>query len=418
MEQRPLSQRPTALTYKQRERIFNNIHDLVVKHYFDPKFNGTNWPEIAQSCRSEIIAIEQPEAFELALHGLVRRLGTSHTGVFHESVRRVPARLAVGATFSRRVSGDGARWVASDVHPGGPAATAGLKPADVLVAVEGKPVVPPDQPMFAMGTEFRLEIDRDGDKLSLLVQVPMPRYKKQPYSEPEPVVSSRLDHHTGYLKVSILPGLLGLDVARRIDAAVEDLSSCARLILDLRGHLGGGLGVLRLMSHLTPDRIPIGYTLSRKRSESGYRKEELPKLNRLPTHLPNPVGVASLALRFGGRDPSVVLVSEGLGRQNWHGRIAILVNEHTASAGEMVAAFASENKLATIIGTETAGRLIPGTGTKVGHGYMLIMPRAQYITWQGRRFEGNGVKPDILYDSGSDHAEQDQALERAVATLD
>lgn len=271
--------------------------------------------------------------------------------------------------------------------------------------------------MFAMGAEFKLEIDRDGETRSLLIQVPMPRYKKQPYSEPDAVVSSTLDRHTGYLKVSILPGLLGLDVARRIDAAIRQLSSCDRLILDLRGHLGGGLGVLRLMSHLTPDRIPIGYTLSRKRSESGYRKEDLPKLDRLPTHLPNALGVASLALRFGGRDPSVVLVSEGLGRQKWHGRIAILVNEHTASGGEMVAAFAAENKLALIIGTETAGRLMPGTGTKVGDGYMLIMPRAAYITWKGERFEGSGVNPDIIDDSDSSVVERDQALQIALAAL-
>jgi C-terminal processing protease CtpA/Prc len=61
----------------------------------------------------------------------------------------------------------------------------------------------------------------------------------------------------------------------------------------------------------------------------------------------------------------------------------------------MVAAFAAENGLATIVGTETGGRLIPGSGMKVGEGYMLIMPRAQYITWAGRRFEGKGVEPQI-----------------------
>lgn len=410
-------QRPNTLTYKQRDRIFDRVYELVRKHYFDPKFNGTDWPAIAQSSKNEVLAVEQPEVFELAMHDLVRRLGTSHTGFFHQSVRRVPARLAIGATFSRKACQDGLRWVAMDVHSGGPAATAGLKPGDVLVEAEGKPIVPPEQPMFAMGTEFKLQIDRDGRRCALLVNVPMPRYRKQPYSEPEPVFSSMLAGNTGYLKVSILPGLLGLDVARSIDAAVATLSSCDRLILDLRGHLGGGLGVLRLMSHLTPDRIPIGYTLSRKRAESGYAKEKLPTLDRLPTHLPNPLGVASLAVRFGGRDPSVVLVSEGLGRQKWHGRIAILVNEHTASAGEMVAAFASENKLATIVGTETAGRLIPGTGTKVGHGYMLIMPRAAYVTWQGRRFEGSGVKPDIVDDSDSSGIKNDHAMERALVAL-
>jgi C-terminal processing protease CtpA/Prc len=204
-----------------------------------------------------------------------------------------------------------------------------------------------------------------------------------------------MENGVGYLKVTILPGQLGLDVSRAIDAAVSELESCERLVLDLRGHLGGGLGVLRLMSQLTPATLPIGYTISRRRAESGYDKSKLPTLDRLPTHLPNFLGIASMALKYVGRDPSVLLVSEGLGAKKWHGRIVILVNEHTVSAGEMVAAFASENHLATIAGTETAGRLIPGSGFKVGQGYMLIMPKAQYITWQGHRFEGAGVKPDV-----------------------
>ena len=61
----------------------------------------------------------------------------------------------------------------------------------------------------------------------------------------------------------------------------------------------------------------------------------------------------------------------------------------------MIAAFASENGLAKIVGTETAGRLIPGSGFKVGYGSMLVMPKAEYVTWKGQPFEGSGVKPDV-----------------------
>lgn len=413
-----MSQTRSTLSYRQRERIFDKVHQLVTKHYFDPKFNGTDWPSIAKECRKDILSIDEPEKFELAMHGLVRRLGTSHTGFFHQSVRRVPARLAIGATFSRSVSGNNAHWIASDVHGGGPADSAGLCAGDILVSVDGKPLVPPEQPMFAMGADFVLEIRRGDDQHFLRVSVPLPRSRKQPYCEPKAVQISRLGRNTGYLKVSILPGLLGLDVAREIDVAVAELSQCDRLILDLRGHLGGGLGVLRLMSYLTPDKVPIGFTLSRKRAESGYEKENLPRLDRLPTHLPNALGVASLALRFGGRDSSVALVSEGLQGQRWHGNIAILVNEHTVSAGEMVAAFAAENKLAVIVGTETAGRLIPGSGTKVGEGYMLIMPRAEYITWQGRRFEGKGIEPNLTIEWERTEIGVDGVLEIAQRALD
>ena len=47
------------------------------------------------------------------------------------------------------------------------------------------------------------------------------------------------------------------------------------------------------------------------------------------------------------------------------------VNEHTSSAGEMVAAFAEENKLATIVGTKTPGRLLSGSAFKAGFGYIV-----------------------------------------------
>jgi C-terminal processing protease CtpA/Prc len=75
----------------------------------------------------------------------------------------------------------------------------------------------------------------------------------------------------------------------------------------------------------------------------------------------------------------------------------ILTNEGTVSAGEMVCAFAQENGLAKLLGTETAGRLIPGSGFKVGHGYIAIFPKAAYITWAGRTFEGQGATTDNKY---------------------
>ena len=361
------------------------------------------------------MAVEDPEKFELAMHDLVRSLRTSHTGFFHQSVRRVPARLAIGASF-RKIDRDGQTlWIVQDVHEGGPAHSAGLKPLDVLAAINGGSIAPPDQPMFPMGTLARLGVRRNSHEVTLDVNVPVPRSRKQPYAEPKAVTFSTLGDSVGYLKVSILPGVLGLDVARQINGGIAALADCERLILDLRGHLGGGLGVLRLMSHLTPGKLPIGYTVTRRKAETGYTKENLRKLDSLPTGKPNVLGILSMAAKFAGRDPSVLLVSEGLGNQKWHGRVVILTNEHTVSAGEMVCAFARENNLATIVGTETAGRLIPGSGFKVGHGFMLIMPKAAYITWGGQTFEGHGIPADVVvaWSPEAFAAGQDNQLESA-----
>jgi carboxyl-terminal processing protease len=75
--------------------------------------------------------------------------------------------------------------------------------------------------------------------------------------------------------------------------------------------------------------------------------------------------------------------------------VIILVNEHTASAGEMVAAFAEENNLATIIGAKTPGRLLSGSAFKAGFGYIVGLPVAAYLTWQGKLIEGKGVTPSL-----------------------
>lgn len=395
MAQDQSNKRPTRLTTEQRSQIFDRTVRKVTREYYDPNFNGTNWPETARSSRSQIVALDDAEAFERAMHELVRRLGTSHTGFFHESAKRIPARLAIGATFHRSETEVGTQWIVEDVHEGGPAWAAGLKPGDVLTAIDGSAPPSSEPPTFAMGTDVSLVIDRNSQQLTVRVSIPEPRSKRQPTATLKPVTWSILDGNTGYMKVPILPGLLGLDVAREIDAAMRELASCDRFVLDLRGHVGGGLGVLRLMSHLTPDRVPIGYTVTRKRAERGYDKTALPVLDHLPTNLPNPLAIAAMAFKYAGCDSSVALGSEGLGPKKWHGRAAILVNEHTISAGEMVAAFASENRLATIVGEETAGRLIPGSSAKVGAGYLLVMPKAEYRTWGGQRFEGRGVRPTV-----------------------
>jgi C-terminal processing protease CtpA/Prc len=411
--------KPTNLTKEEREQIFDRTAAKVTKEYFDPRYNGTDWPARASQRRDSIVAISDPDVFELEMHDLVRSLKTSHTGFFHQSVRRVPGRLAIGASFRRADFAGKPHWVAQDVHEAGPAHKAGLMPLDVLESINGSPIAPPEQPMFPMGTQVELKVRRGTDDCKLTVDIPSPRSRKQPYAEPRPVISKTLPNGVGYIKVTILPGILGLDVSRAIDAGFAALADCDCLVLDLRSHLGGGLGVLRLMSHLTPNKLPIGYTVTRRRAEAGYQKEELRKLDRLPTDLPNALGVATMALKYVGRDSSIALVSEGLGPKRWHGRVAILVNEHTVSAGEMVSAFAAENHLATIVGTETAGRLIPGSGFKVGHGYMLIMPKAEYLTWQGRKFEGSGIRPDVEvpWSPESFAAGVDNQLEAAINIL-
>ena len=116
---------------------------------------------------------------------------------------------------------------------------------------------------------------------------------------------------------------------------------------------------------------------------------------------------------------SVFLKTEGLGTKAYRGKVAILVNEHSTGAAEMVTQFAKENHLATIIGVKTPGRLVSRSGFKVGEGYTLIVPVAAYVSAKGQQIEGNGITPDVNVPWSFENAAQgiDNQLAAAVEYL-
>src|SRR5262249_1430664 len=205
-----------------------------------------------------------------------------------------------------------------------------------------------------------------------------------------------IEPEVSYVRVATFPGAVGLDFARELDAAIAKMNNqgCKNLIIDLRGNIGGGLGSLRLMSYLCSGKLPIGYTLTRRRLRAGFRKEKLTKIDRIPS---SKLTLLLMALRFTllQRDRSMVLATEGLGAQPFHGRIVLLINEFTHSAAEMVASFARENELATLVGTATAGEVLGGANFKLPNGYRLRMPVAGWYTWSENCIEGKGIAPHI-----------------------
>jgi len=84
-----------------------------------------------------------------------------------------------------------------------------------------------------------------------------------------------------------------------------------------------------------------------------------------------------------------------------------------------VSAFAEENNLATIVGTKTPGRLLSGSAYKIGHGYILGLPVAAYLTWQGRILENKGITPKFCIELSRDALleKRDTQLETAVEVV-
>jgi C-terminal processing protease CtpA/Prc len=137
--------------------------------------------------------------------------------------------------------------------------------------------------------------------------------------------------------------------------------------------------------------------MSRTGIKRGWSKERLPRIGRIPA---GKLGLLGMAVKFKvlHRDRSMVLETEGLGKQPFHGRIVILIDEFSHSAAEMVAAFAKEHQFAVLVGNRTAGEVLGGANFRVGNGYYLRMPIAGWYTWQGNCIEGTGVTPDVAVD--------------------
>jgi C-terminal processing protease CtpA/Prc len=412
---------PPQLSQHDRRVILDKVLAALDKRFYKPEKLNDDWRAAVDSHRPLIEAASTPDGFEQAMSDLLAELHTSHLGSFHGSARRASSRAALSATYLADETPFGKRWIFQDVHSGGAASNAGIKPGDILLNIDGREIAPPEHPVFAMGKQTSLEIvGGDNQRRAVAVDVARPEGKKLHFVEPTLVEARPIDDGVGYLKVAMFPGLVGVEVANEISRAVLGLGRIDSLIIDLRGNTGGGIGALRVMSLLTPDRIPVGFALDRKRVTPDLDAEKK-RFRRFHTIPASKNALWLLALKFApamlAKTP-IVLETEGLGRREFHGRVTLLVNRHTASAAEMIVAFARENKLATIVGEKTAGKLLSATSVKVGQGFRLALPTGAYYTWNGLVLEGTPIQPDELVAFDWEVARRenkDRQLECAIA---
>jgi C-terminal processing protease CtpA/Prc len=405
------------LTETKRLQLFDKVVSLVEAKYYDRTFGGQNWSQRAQEFRDRIVRAKDVDTFEYEVGRLLSVLGNGHLGLLSPRTKITP-RNSINASLRRvETSSAGDRWVFQDVLPGGVADNAHVRSGDILVRINGKQVDATAPPAFPMNARTMIVIDRDGvhREIDLDLTKRKPKYKDNPYSEPNSAVASVVGD-VGILKVGLFPGQIGIDFANHISRLFNgSLRGLHRLLIDLRGNPGGGIGGLRIMSYLASPSLPIGYSIDREAADRGYDKERLPRLNHIPR---SKWEIPLLALRFFDKK-SVVLETEGLGDQPFHQRVGILVNEHSTGAAEMLAQFGKENNLAAIIGTKTPGRLTSRSAFKVGHDYRLVLPIAAYQSWKGVRIEGRGVEPDVNVDWSFDAAlaGRDAQLDHALRVV-
>lgn len=257
----------------------------------------------------------------------------------------------IGAEVERTKEGD-----ISIVKPieGSPAQEAGIKPGDIIYAVDGEVIAGADLTTAVSkikgkaGTKVVLKVVRKGEDDYLDIEI------KRRLVEENTVLSRMLPGKTGYIKVTGFEEVTNKQFKNAVDS-LEDLGMRS-LIIDLRDN-GGGLlsAAVGMLDRLLPKGLLV------------YTKDKN--------------GVAD---EYFAEDDKCVKVP-----------MAVLANGNSASASEVFAGALQDDGVAKLIGTKTFGKGIVQTIFGMEDGTALKMTTSRYYTPKGRNIHKTGLEPDI-----------------------
>ena len=320
--------------------------------------------------------VEDQDLLHGALRGMIGALGDPYSTFFEpEEYSRWQESLqgeysGVGMEITTR---DGKVTVVSPL-PGTPAEAAGIKPGDWIQAVDGEST----EGWTLEEASMRIR-GPEGTPVTLTVQHPDGTVEDitivRARIHVDPVRAEYLeDEHVGYVR------LLRFD----FDAPAElgkvlysfPLDELQGVILDLRYNPGGLLSAAVDVASYFIDKGIIVRTLGPAFGSRTYSSR-------------------------GNSFPNVPL--------------AVLVNEGTASASEIVAGAIQDHKVGVLVGRKTFGKgLIQEFVMRLPDGSAIKLTTGEYFTPSGHPVQDVGLTPDILVEAKEGTEEEDPELAAAL----
>jgi carboxyl-terminal processing protease len=327
-----------------------------------------------------------PEAVRPAFEAMMRATGDPHTFTLDTSgeealIGAVGGEPGVASGLSVHGLSDG-RFAINGVASGSAAAAAGLKAGDVLLAIDGKRLVRGQDVLLAFlgkkaGAAVRVTVRRPNARAPDDVTLTMRSYLPS-------LLESRIVDGVGVVRITAMTASkdprrdifsLLTEALRKFDAA-----NVTALAIDLRGN-GGGAGVSEVAS-LFVDAKTLLFLHSRHDATD------------------QPFG------RTGPVWPS-------------KHRVAIVVDDQTYSAAEMVPFILQQHGAARVFGMPTGGALSAPQAVWIGGG-IFFFPRALVAGISHELPPGHRVTPDVLVPNRSVEdlvADRDPPLDAALESL-
>lgn len=382
-----------------RRSILDAAWRTVRDKHFDKTLGGLDWNAVRAKYEPLAIAAPSDAAFYRLLNQMIGELGQSHmmiTGPGDEDAEAteemaqpgetpaqapVPASDAIGdpGLTVRVIEG---RPTITRVRAGSAADKAGLLPGFVVTQIAGRPLAAPidsSRPLrpveerFAIrraairrlagpaGTRVTLAYldDRDRPGKAVLVRDP-PRAQPVQLGHLPPLYPEVRAYEVGDVGVVAFNIFILQSVLEDIKRAVARFQAhhVRAIVLDLRGNPGGqGAMAIPVASLFVGAPLTLG-TL--KFRDFGQTMVARPELGAIP----------------------------------FLGPLAILTDEGTASAAEMLAAGLQESGRAVVVGDATLGAVLPSVVEALPGGAVMQYVVADFKTPKGVLLEGRGVQPD------------------------
>ena len=309
----------------------------------------------------EYYYFEAPQREQLvksAANGMVASLNDPYSAYFtDEEYQRYLSSIngaydGIGVLIGQPTE-DGAEIL--DVYEDTSASEAGLLAGDFIVAVDGTGVsgltLEEISTLIARGNgeAVKLTIKRGEESFDVDVVSGTVNIKR--------VEHFLYNHHTGYIRISMFSGNCAEEFREAIKDLTERRMTC--LVIDLRNNPGGLLKDVVSIA----DTLLGGCTIVTVRSNGG--EEEVYTSNKKGVSVP----------------------------------VAIIVNESSASASEILAAAVQDNEAGIIVGMPTFGKGIVQTTRRLeSNGAWLKLTTSAYYTPSGKSINGTGVTPDLEVD--------------------